>query len=293
MFGVLLAFIVSVHPAASRGLVDTLQCDFGDVEAHGLMEAAVQHRYILIGDWHGSEEIPAFVTALTCAMLERGEHVLLALEMPMDMNETFRRFLSASSKEESTRILFKHSFWDLRGGRTSMAMFEMLMQVHAWRCNGRDVDIRAVDIDYRTVEPDKPLPDRNQHMGESTAELGADGKYDRIILLAGIGHVRNRPDDPRIPNYLPKGSFLNIDIDAMGGTRWACGGPRDNIECRLYDLKQKTIPNPLLNQFIRLKPGAGVEFGARILLPRFTASEPAQIHYDPNYEGDEESSSDR
>ncbi|MEM7247659.1 MAG: hypothetical protein AAF533_20140 [Acidobacteriota bacterium] len=98
----------------------------------GSVPAAVDDRLApgavtVIGDIRGTQEIPRFVGEMACeAASVRGLPVMVALELPIDMQAAVDLFLASPGKPTDRAALLKHEVWALPDARGSEAVVELL-----------------------------------------------------------------------------------------------------------------------------------------------------------------------
>lgn len=107
------------------------------------LSANPQTQFIVLGEYHGTNEIPAATAELVCASAQSGR-VLLALETSSDEQPNLREFVRGRTNEQQ---LTGSSFWtETRDGRSSNAMLAMLRRIRDLRSSGLDIEIAAVDL---------------------------------------------------------------------------------------------------------------------------------------------------
>ncbi|MFZ6760221.1 hypothetical protein ACO0K9_23720 [Undibacterium sp. Ji50W] len=203
--------------------------------------SAIKVDVIAIGEFHGSNEIPAFVEGLVCQIALTGKPVVLGLELPMDLQADITKYTLSRGEVEDKKALLSASFWQdkMQDGRTSVAMFKLIDLVRRLRNEGKDVLLSAYDS--RSSDDIVPLT-RNEPRAQARRDsIMATNIYDRLkqypgythIVLAGNGHIgkfKQQDWNPavssmayllqqRVPVYAISFSFLR------GGESWACHTP--------------------------------------------------------------------
>lgn len=233
-----------------------------DIAAQTLREAAGPNRLVLLGEKHGTREIPDLVAKLASAWSEEGP-LLLALEIHRGNQPALRRYLASDGGAHARGALAASRFWKARSdqhdGRRSQDMLDLVEHVRALKAQGRDIFLLAYDVDPTP----SPLPDREQRMAARIAAAHAALPQGRLLVLSGNVHAMlKRPDHapPQLP--VPMGYWLrelapySVDIVASRGAFWAC--------------RQTCGP-----MAIQVDPGAGGPLSdgvhhRRVVLPRFT-----------------------
>lgn len=196
---------------------------------------AMERRFIILGEDHGTVEIPAAFAGIVCAAAEQGP-VIVALEMADVMQPQLDAFLGAPDDASAAATLHDTPFWNLRiqDGRSSAAMLHMMQSVRRLRADGRDVSFRAFRSSDRRVEGF----DQNYDELEMAIRLARAAKARpdaRVLVLVGDFHAMKA----RIPGddllgaaaLLPEADVVSLEVAQQGGQSWSCMsdgcGPRD------------------------------------------------------------------
>ena len=112
------------------------------------------HRFIVVGEIHGTAEALAAFAGLVCAAAGQGP-VTVALELPTEMQSRLDAFMAATDDASAEALLRDTSFWESdperQDGRSSVAMLEMMQSVRQLRVSGHDVTLRG-------FQPSSPRP---------------------------------------------------------------------------------------------------------------------------------------
>ncbi|MFZ6746949.1 hypothetical protein ACO0LC_27290 [Undibacterium sp. JH2W] len=199
---------------------------------------------IAIGDFHGSNEIPAFVEGLVCQLALSGKPVVLGLELPMDLQAGITQYTLSKGTPEDKKALLSAYFWhEKQDGRRSEAMFKLIDFVRRLRNEGKDVLISAFDSGKSDgLQALTKNETRSQARRDS---IMATNIYDRLkqypahthILFAGSGHTgkfKQQDWNPAVSSmaYLlaQRVSVYSIYFSFLkGGEIWGCRGP--DIPC--------------------------------------------------------------
>lgn len=194
-----------------------------------LMAAAGDHRAILLGEMHGTREIPLVVGDLV-EHWSRTEPVLLALEIHASEQHALVDYLDGDGAPASREQLRQRSYWSVspehNDGRRSEDMLDLVDRVRGLRSEGRDVAILAFDV-ANGISRDSGWRDRAMAANLRSAwEALSDG---RLLVVTGNVHaMRLRPDYAPPQMQTPMGAYLqdlhpiSIEIAAAGGAFWAC-----------------------------------------------------------------------
>jgi hypothetical protein len=277
--GFILAMAMLCPPAVRAADVDCTPQKAVDV-------TKVDRQIVLVGEVHGTAEIPRFALGLVCSFLAAGKPVILGLEHTGEQQAELNRYLRSAGTADDRRALFEGVNWSkYQDGRGSVAMFDLVEGMRRLRGQGRDVALFAIDAHGNLDVPQAPgttlppLPPAdnallnrigNQSMANNVLYTAALYRDHVVIVLAGYSHTSTVPvtgSDPYYGSYVPMGALLTaqgsiygIGIETVGGEAWT-SGPGG---ARAHPLD----PGPLYEK------GAAVD--ARVPIGRLTASPPAR-----------------
>lgn len=183
-------------------------------------------RIIIVGEIHGTREIPAAFGQIVCAAAARGP-VVVALEMSDSaMPPRFEAFLAAETDPQAMAGLEGSPLLDPRfnDGRSSQAVLALLFQVRRWREAGLDITLHAFQPSLR--RPSQTWSELD--MAHSLSLAAIERPDARILVLVGNIHAAKAPLD-RLPNlglpaaaHLPRQETLSLNIAQQGGESWSC-----------------------------------------------------------------------
>lgn len=194
-----------------------------------------EHRFVFIGEIHGTVEAPAAFAQLVCAASEEGP-VTVALELPTTMQPQLDAFLAAPDEAAAAEALRPTIFGETRmaDGRTSRAMVDMLQAIRRMKAEGRDVALRA-------FQPSGPRPagfDQNYYelnMAVELARAAGERPESRVLVLVGNIHASKtrfeRFDLMPAAAHLPPKDVVSLNVAQQGGAAWNCQAEG----CRAYD----------------------------------------------------------
>lgn len=196
---------------------------------------------LMVGEMHGTNEVPAAVGGMICAMLSKNEkeNIVLFIEAP-DSDQGKLGLLGENYflDKGSVFSLLEGTSWvdSHQDGRDSRAMLELVNGVYFLKKAGKNVDVFAID------RPNEGGDDRSLYMAESIFvkmnELGGDYKY---ISITGNYHNMRRADGLSVFDRLNKMgvSAVSLRVSASGGSAWQC---RESCGVKqLQDVEQKNI----------------------------------------------------
>lgn len=223
---------------------------------------------VILGEIHGTAEVPALVGVVLATVVARGGPVLLALEIPSSHQQQLDRYLDGDGTHGEREALFAHRFWDFRDGRSSVAMLGLLDRVRQLRADGHAVAVLAFDV----ADPGNPA--RETVMAQNLAEALRRAGQTPVLVLTGNLHARRvigSPFDPTLELMawqLREFEPLTLDVRAPTGSAWVCAP-----ECGELQMGEGRDPGePALRLFD--SPSA-TGYDGEVTLARFSASAPA------------------
>lgn len=263
--GWLLAAAMAVSAAAWGR--PAAQVDDGIAEAaHAIQAHAGPRRLILLGELHGTREIPELVRTLTARYADAGP-VLLALEMPYPEQASLDAYLRSDGGADALAALRARPFWQRadtdHDGRRSEDMLELIDAVRALRRHGRDVALLAYDMAAETARRDANARDR--FMADVVRHAYDALPRGRLLVLGGNVHAMlERPGyaPPQMP--VPMGTHLrelqpvSVRIGASTGEYWACMRPNPCGPQPVDGSPGRTGPQPMPYTFGVVLPRATV-----------------------------------
>jgi hypothetical protein len=233
---------------------------------------------LLLGDWHGTVELPAFFAEAVCRAAAAGRPVVAALELPGAEQAQVDRFLATGDDVAAARLLLASAFWtrDHQDGRSSRAMASALGRLRQLRRAGLPVEVFLFD-----VEPAALGADRDERMATRLAGLVLARPTAVVLALVGNFHARTTIGAPWDPLARPMGWHLrqaglwvkSLDCAGPAGTAWSCpSAAAAGCGTRPVDLGGPPGGTARLELF-PAESRAG--FAGRYLVPSLTGSPPA------------------
>lgn len=220
-----LACVKSAPPQAPRATLEPLCGD--DIE--GASALAKPGGMVLLGEMHGTVEIPAFVAALTCQLARGGLPVQVGLELPRQEQPLLDRFLKSSGGPAAQEALLEGEFWqrEVQDGRSSQAQLALLDSLRQQRAAGLPVEVFA--FDDREITGQEP---RERAMADAILKAHQKAPKALTLVLVGNLHARTKPGAHWDPDFLFTGAYLArevpeiISLDAAyeDGDAWVCIG---------------------------------------------------------------------
>jgi len=234
---------------------------------------------VLLGEQHGTTEIPALFADLVChaASRHQGQTVLVGLELPASTQPAIDLLLDGPEKDAGTRALLAHSFWqqETQDGRTSQAMLALLERLRTYRAQGMRLAVRAIDSNTGH--------DRDSFMAGTLSEAIATIRPAQTMVLVGDYHSRVikgypwKPDD----DHRPLGALLrDKDPDVLGlrviwrrpGSAWTCN---TSMECGPHPVRARAFEGSVPQLALDLDAADKVGWSGALFVEAVNASPPA------------------
>lgn len=190
---------------------------------------AGEHRLLLLGEKHGTREIPVLVRTLVSNYAD-GAPVVLGLEVPHGEHGALKSYMDSDGGVAARSRLQSTSFWsradDQHDGRRSHDMLDLVEALRMMRRSGHDVAVLPYDL---APDDARDHHARDEAMADTLRAAFASMPVGRLIVLTGNVHAMlEKPRDAPPQMQRPMGSYLrdldpfSVDIVARQGEFWAC-----------------------------------------------------------------------
>lgn len=185
--------------------------------APALGARAFQSRLLVLGEIHGTSEVPRIAKDLVCqAIAEKRSPVLLLLELDGSQSPALARYVASDGKQEERCAFLAHFEWARPGqdGRTTVAMFELIDFVRAMKRIGHPVEVAAF-----AAGTDQQYADNIARQLDQKPQAWA-------VAVVGNLHAAKQPLTYGGRNIVPAVSLLeryapvSLNMVASGGTFW-------------------------------------------------------------------------
>lgn len=241
-----------------------------DAASAGIAALMARHSLVILGEIHGTAEVPALVAAVLAERVAGGRPVTLAVEIPDSHQAALDAWLDDPQGGDAGAALAGHRFWSFEDGRSSVAMLGLLEQVRRWRQSGAQLDLLAFDV----PDPGVTGNVRERHMADRLRRAVTRPGAAPMLVLTGNLHARRKIGSPFDPGvelmawHLRDLPALSLDVRARGGSAWICAPG-----CGAHELG---APDPTLAVGLRRFDRASANgYDGEVVLERFTASPPA------------------
>lgn len=257
-------FLLSLLLCAAAGAVDPAP-DYAE-EIALVRPQLAEERLILLGEMHGTREIPALVAELIDE-LSAGQPLVLALEVGVGEQAAFDLYLNSDGGTDARLELERSPFFavssDQHDGRRNRQALALIEKVRELKRRGRKLELLAFDPAGST----RDHHERDQVMAATLRKAVAAHPQARVVVLTGNVHaMRKRPGYAPPEMQQPMGSFLAdldpfaIRIGAREGEFWACR----NRQC---------APGVISANQDASRPTSDGVYDYHMVLPRFSVAD--------------------
>jgi len=200
------------------------------------------HRIVMVGEHHGTREMPAVFGRLVCNALRRGNTVAVGLELAAGDAAPLADYLAADGGTAARARLLSGTTWRSphKDGRQSEAMLRLIERLRVLQQGGAPLEVfvltdRIVQ-DYREV---------GGIMAQAVRRRFASAARPLVVTLTGNVHSGTNPPAPGRPE--PMGYLLtdlrpvSVRLLHDGGQAWNC-----RTGCGVHELARTSGDQPLL-----------------------------------------------
>jgi hypothetical protein len=189
------------------------------------MWASPATRFVMVGETHGTQEVPQMFADLACAA-SKTRRLVIALEQPPEDQPAIDAFLKSDGGADARAQFLKARMWTMRDGRSSKAMLKLFERLRQLTQAGR---IHGV-VAFQAYDLSVPFSNGNEGINRGMAavlERVAAANPDALVLGYG-GSVHMSHDDvpgtaiPSAAGRLPKAQTVSIYAEGDGGNAWNC-----------------------------------------------------------------------
>ncbi|MFP2903338.1 hypothetical protein ACLEQD_44795, partial [Corallococcus sp. 4LFB] len=211
----------------------------------GLKKQAKAGGVMLLGELHGTQEVPRFIAQSVCQLVTVGMPVTVGLELPVENEERITAFLQSQGGEVDWLKLMEAPFWrsPYPDGRGSAAVANMLEQLRQLRAQGLDVAVFVYD------HPKLSGQQREDALTRTVLSQVKATPQRFHLVVSGNVHSRTAKGLPWDKQYRPMGYLLKDQLDDVmaldmaydSGTAWICAANRQSskLDCGVKEAKGK------------------------------------------------------
>lgn len=201
--------------------------------APALNAKAFASRLLVLGEIHGTSELPRIAKDLVCqAVAATRTPVLVLLELDASQNAALARYTASDGTREERCALLTHFEWtrSAQDGRTTVAMFELIDFVRAMKRKGHPVEVAAF------------AGGTDQEYADNIARRLDQKPQAWALAVVGNLHAAKQPLTFGGRNIVPAVSLLDryapvsLDMVTSGGTHWARIGGKQGVQQGVHKL---------------------------------------------------------
>ncbi|HXS04205.1 MAG TPA: hypothetical protein VN731_07000 [Rhodanobacter sp.] len=248
--------------------------------ARAIVCDAANRRLLIVGDYHGSNEIPDFVAQLVSdASAQRP--VKLGLEMETFEKKPIQAYMASHGTAADRAALLHDGFWAVGQGRMSQAIVRLIESVRKLREQGRDVDVFTTVTDYPGDAAIKQAGGDDAYRSTAMAQIihgeVQQGAADQLVI-AFMGNAHSaftgpaRGKDATVTERLLADAPYLVNLDLHGGSAWNC----QSDGCGEHKLTGKAMPVDGSSLLRKAQGQSGEPTQVWLQFPPMTPSPPAK-----------------
>ena len=211
----------------------------------GLTKRVQPGGVMLLGELHGTQEVPRFIAQSVCQLVTAGMPVSVGLELPVENEARVTQFLQSQGQEADWLKLMESPFWrsPYPDGRGSAAVANMLEQLRQLRAQG--LDVTAFVYDHPKLNGQK----REDALAATVLSHVKAAPTRFHLVVSGNVHSRTAQGLPWDKGYRPMGRLLKeqlqdviaLDMAYDSGSAWICAADEvgRKLDCGVKAAKGK------------------------------------------------------
>jgi len=212
--------------AAAQPAKKELDCGAPIPGTDGLFQPGV---VVMVGELHGTNEIPAAVGRMLCHAVKGDRPMRLVLELVSSEQGRVDAFIASAGTEEDKKALLAGDAWNapFQAGLQSVAMLRLLDEARRLRQNGAHIEVALMGaVKYKDGQ------DRDNQMADALEAARAKAPEVPTLVLAGAGHIHKTKGAPWDSEYAWTARRLadhGLPVTSLAasfekGFTWACMG---------------------------------------------------------------------
>lgn len=177
-------------------------------------------RWIVVGELHGTWEMPAAFRDIVCNAAAAKRPIVVAVERSETEQADIDTFMKSNGGEDTRAALLRNHAWQDKGaqdGRSSRAYLHLLNHLRVMHHAG------AIE---KVVAFQPASGDMANYEAEMAKRLQSAASTKETLVLAFVGnfHAMRIPmrDNKPAAAYLPSAETFTINLESSGGTAWNC-----------------------------------------------------------------------
>lgn len=234
--------------------------------------------YALIGEYHGTVEMPGIAGDAACAAVAAGRPVVLGVELTPADQPAIDAFMASDGGAAARAALTEAPGWREEGGRSTAAIADLIDRM---RLLAKHHPISVIAFDTAR-EPHGTSPQREAAMAAALSTARARVPGGLVVALTGVGHAdkegftSSKPPFLAAAGHLPASQTVSLAFARPGGRYWGCTTPSGDASggCKAYDMPAR---EPVVPRGITLDPALRSGFDGIYSPGRpYSASRPAR-----------------
>lgn len=176
---------------------------------------------VLVGEMHGTQEMPAAVSEIVCQALAAKLQVTLALELPQDDQALLDAYLASAGTAADRAAFLTSPFWSSphQDGRASTAMLRLIDDSRRRKQAGQDLRVVLLDRPQAMQQRDRVMAERLAGAVEAAPDR---------FFVALMGNLHNRVSQgsgrvgERTAQAVPTVALTSLLATYTGGSAWVC-----------------------------------------------------------------------
>ncbi len=184
---------------------------------------------IIVGEIHGTKEMPEFAAKLVCHYAKKKIPVLLGLELPTEYQAYLNAYHFSNGAVQDNEKLIGADFWKRPTGQASTAVFDLIEHARKLAKGGHAVfpffyQASNNPLNFGNNKEDHSI-NNDLAMATSIYTRAINYKQHKIIILAGNKHARKADEIYSMASFLEKFTpVFSINFTYPGGKVWGCTG---------------------------------------------------------------------
>jgi len=235
-----------IIPTVVASLITSSNC--GDLPGASALVSRERLNYLLVGEYHGTVEMPQIAADLLCVAAQQKRPVILGLEFTTENQASLEAYLQSDGGTAARERALSAPAWQRPDGRNSLAVFELLETARRLRAAGHTVGVVAFDL----VPTPAVSRARETALAEALVAARARVPNGLVIALTGAGHAGKTPWSSQTPPFpstgqlLPDGETVALTFARPGGRYFGCRAATAEAPggCAEYDMPAREPVRP-------------------------------------------------
>lgn len=180
--------------------------------------------HVLIGEYHGTVEMPAVAADIMCAAAARGRPVVLGVEFTPDHQRALDHYLHSDGGAQAREALLATPIFQGTDPRATQAVFSLLDDARRLAASGHRIQVVAFDrVPHPMVSREREAALAEELMAARQRLPGS-----LVVALTGVGHAGKTPwtsQQPPFPStgqLMQDGTTVALAFARHGGRYFAC-----------------------------------------------------------------------